>query len=50
VSAFLAGMLAFSCALAQDKPAAGKLDFVEGDALVESKDAQPRIAKAGEPV
>jgi hypothetical protein len=43
-------MLALSCAFAQDKPAAGTLDFVEGDALIEAKGAQPRIAKAGEAI
>ncbi|HEX2565292.1 MAG TPA: FecR domain-containing protein, partial [Burkholderiales bacterium] len=50
VAAFIAGMLALSCAIAQDKPAAGKLDFVEGDAIVEPKDGQARIARTGDPV
>jgi hypothetical protein len=43
-------LLAASCALAQERPAAGTIDFVEGDAMVETKDKQTRIAKTGEPV
>ena len=43
-------MIAASPALAQDRPAAGTIDFVDGDAIVESKDRQSRIAKAQEPV
>ena len=50
VAAFLAGMLVFCSAAAQDKPAAGKLDFVEGDALIEPKGGPSRIAKVGEPI
>jgi len=49
-AALLAGMLAVSCALAQDRPAAGKLDFVEGDALVEPQGGTARIAKPGDAV
>src|SRR5258708_28377181 len=36
--------------VAQDRPAAGTIDFVEGDATVESKDKQSRIAKLGDAV
>ena len=50
IAALLAGMLTFSCALAQDKPAAGKLDFVEGDALIEPKSGPSHLAKSGDPI
>lgn len=46
------GALAFSLAAAQEKPAApaaGVIDFVEGDSIVESR-AGARIAKAADPV
>jgi len=48
--------LALSCtmactlAVAQERPVAGTIDFVEGDAMVETKDKQTRAAKLGEPV
>ena len=48
--ALLAGALSCSIALGQDKPAAGKLDFVEGDSIIESQGAQPRIASTGEEI
>jgi FecR protein len=39
-----------SIALAQDLPAAGTIEFVEGDAIVEGRNKQNRIAKSGERV
>ena len=39
-------IIAVTPALAQDRPAAGTIDFVDGDAIVESKDRQSRIATA----
>ena len=48
--------LALSCAMActlavaQERPVAGTIDFVEGDAIVETTDKQTRAAKLGEPV
>src|SRR5258708_1501076 len=43
-------LLVSSPAVAQDRPAGGTIDFVEGDATVESKDKQSRIAKLGDAV
>jgi len=42
--------LGFSIAQAQERPPAGKLDFVEGDSIIEAQGAQPRIASTGEPI
>ena len=38
------------CARAQDRPEAGTVDFIEGDALIEAKGVPNRTAKHGEPV
>ena len=48
--ALLAGALSCSLALAQDKAPAGKLDFVEGDSIIEASGAAPRIASTGEEI
>jgi len=50
------GLLAATGALAQAPPAeptqtaAGVIDFVEGDGLIEAKDGRARVAKVGDPV
>jgi hypothetical protein len=50
------GLLAATSALAQAPPAeptqtaAGVIEFVEGDGLVEAKDGRARVAKVGDPV
>ena len=46
----LSCLLGCSLAAARGGPAAGTIDFVEGDAIIETKDKQTRLAKAGEPV
>lgn len=38
-------VVASSPAFAQDRPAAGTIDLVEGDAMIETKDKQTRIAR-----
>ena len=37
-------------AFAQDRPAAGTIDFVEGDAMIETRDKQTRIARLNDAV
>jgi len=55
--ALVSGLLVASAALAQDPPppvsadgAAGVIDFVEGDSLIEAKGGATRIGKLGDPV
>lgn len=43
-------LIVASPAFAQDRPAAGTIDFVEGDAMIETKDKQSRIAKLADAV
>jgi len=49
-AALLAGALSCSIAFGQDKTPAGKLDFVEGDSIIESQGAKPRAASTGEQI
>jgi hypothetical protein len=42
--------LAAGAALAQDRPDAGTIDFIDGDALIEARGLPNRSAKLGEPV
>lgn len=48
--AMLAAWACFSLAHAQEKVPAGKLDFVDGDSIIEAKGAAPRIASTGETI
>ena len=48
--AFVFGAFICSLALAQDKPVAGKVDFVEGDSMLEARDGGGRLPRVGDQV